>query len=311
MTQLRRLSLVCVLLAAWVLPALAAGEPLFLWQVKSETATVTMVGSIHVGKPDFFPLPAPFEDTFADADVLAVEVDMGSPESVQKAGLLMMQKGMLPAGETLESRLDPELWAALQKYAEETGKPLAMYHKMHPALVMTVFMMEEMKAQGFREDLGIDLHFLAEARDAGKQIVELETVEDQMRVLLDVDDELDDILVAQFLEEIQDVQGFIDDMVALWQAGDVDGLDRFLQDQMGDHPAMQKYYRGLLDDRNVKMAEKIETMLAGDQDVYVVVGAGHFSGRMGVLQLLRDKGWDVVQGDTEMFVGAPSPPELR
>ena len=68
-----------------------AGDKLFMWQVESETATVTLVGSIHVGKPDFFPLADPYEKSFADAGALAVEVDVEDPEIMQKSAMLMMQ----------------------------------------------------------------------------------------------------------------------------------------------------------------------------------------------------------------------------
>ena len=84
-------------------------------------------------------------------------------------------------------------------------------------------------------------------------------------------------------------------MIALWESGDVEGLDRFLQDQVGEDPAMVDLYRRLLDDRNVDMAEKIDAMLKDDADVFVVVGAGHFAGEMGILHLLEEKGWTVTQ----------------
>ncbi len=101
--------------------AATAAEPLFLWTVQSETATVTMVGSIHVGKPDFFPLPDVFENSFASAGALAVEVDIGNPANIQKTMALMTQKGILPKGETLEGRLGPEVWKRLEEYAAERG----------------------------------------------------------------------------------------------------------------------------------------------------------------------------------------------
>ena len=59
--------------------ASAVAGPLFQWEIRSETATITLVGSIHVGKADFFPLAAPFEDAFTAADALAVEVNMIDP----------------------------------------------------------------------------------------------------------------------------------------------------------------------------------------------------------------------------------------
>ena len=275
---------------------LQAGEnPIFMWQVKSETATVSLVGSIHVGKPDFFPLAEPFETAFSDAPVLAVEVDMTDPANLQKSGVLIMQKGMLPGGTTLQDRLSPELWKRMEEYAAESNMNLAMYSKLKPGLVAMIMVLEEYKKQGFDPELGIDMHFLEAAKEQGKEIRELESIEAQLDLFFSIDDQLDDILMAEFLDQMDEIAIMTEEMVGLWKTGDVDGLDKFLQDQMGDDPAMAEFYRTLLDDRNVGMADKIDEWLKGDTDIYVVVGAGHFSGPEGILSLLEGKGYKVKQ----------------
>jgi len=288
-----------VFLAATILVAagpLQAGEkPIFMWQVKSKTATVSLVGSIHVGKPEFFPLAEPFETVFADVPVLAVEVDMTDPANLQKSGVLIMQKGMLPGGTTLEDRLSPEIWKRMQKYAAESDMNLGMYTKFKPGLVAMVMVLEEYKKQGFDPELGIDMHFLEAAKEQGKEIRELESIEAQLDLFFSIDDQLDDILMVEFLDQMDEIAVMTEEMVRLWKTGDVDGLDKFLQDQMGEDPAMAEFYRTLLDDRNVGMADKIDEWLEADTDIYVVVGAGHFSGPMGILSLLEEKGYKVEQ----------------
>ncbi|MEN8008327.1 MAG: TraB/GumN family protein [Candidatus Krumholzibacteriota bacterium] len=287
--------LAVALVAAAAGPACAGEKPVFMWQVASETATVSLVGSIHVGKPDFFPLAEPFEKAFAAAPVLAVEVDMTDPVNLQKSAALMMQKGMLPGDTTLQDMLAPELWQRVETYAAENNVNLAMYSKLKPGIVAMVLVLEEFKKQGFDPELGIDKHFLDAAREQGKEIRELESVEAQLDLFLSIDDKLDDILVAEFLDQMEDIVPITEEMVGLWQAGDVVGLDRFLQDQVGEDPAMAAFYRALLDDRNVKMAEKIDEWLKGDTDIYVVVGAGHFSGPNGIIGLMEEKGYTVEQ----------------
>ena len=296
--RLNRLFLFAFLAATILVAAgpLQAGEnPIFMWQVKSETATVSLVGSIHVGKPDFFPLAEPFETAFSDAPVLAVEVDMTDPANLQKSGVLIMQKGMLPGGTTLQDRLSPEIWKRMEEYAAESNMNLAMYSKLKPGLVAMIMVLEEYKKQGFDPELGIDMHFLEAAKEQGKEIRELESIEAQLDLFFSIDDQLDDILMAEFLDQMDEIVTMTEEMVRLWKTGDVDGLDRFLQDQMGEDPAMAEFYRTLLDDRNVGMADKIVEWLEADTDIYVVVGAGHFSGPQGILSLLEDKGYKVRQ----------------
>jgi len=294
----RRLSgglITAALLWVAVAQTAIAGDKLFMWRVASETATITMVGSIHVGQADFFPLAAPFEDAFAAAPALAVEVDMTDPAVLQKSAALMMQKGMLPDEETLETRLEPEVYARLTAYAEENDIPLAMYRKFKPGIVAMVLVMDAYQKQGFDPELGIDKHFLDAAKAAKKEVRALETVEDQLDLFLDIDDTLDDILMAEFLDHAVDVKAETAEMIDYWQNGDAAGLDRFLQEQIGEGPEMEAFYRKLLDDRNAGMADSVATWLQADTDIFMVVGAGHFAGEQGIVSLLEDKGLTVRQ----------------
>ncbi len=283
-----------LLLSLLAQPALA-GDKLYMWQVKSETATISLVGSIHVGQEDFFPLADPYEEAFAAAPVLAVEVDMTDPEVLQKTAVLMMQKGMLPGEETLQTRLGPELYARLEAYAKERDMSLAMYQKFKPGIVALVLSMEEYKRQGLDPELGLDKHFLDAAKAAGKEVRALETAEDQLELFLSIDDTLDDILIAELLDQMDDLAAMTQEMIGYWRTGDADGIDSLLKSQMGESPEIEAFYTKLLDDRNVGMTESIATWLTEDADVFVVVGAGHFAGKASIIALLEAKGFKVQQ----------------
>jgi len=287
---------VLLLALAVALPAIA-GRPLFLWTVKGPQATVAMTGSIHVGRPEFFPLAAPLEQAFRDADALGVEVDVDDPAVQQEAASIVFQRGMLPGDETLESRLGKDVWTRLQAYADSAGVPLALYNKVKPGIVAMVLAMNEYQRQGYDPALGVDKHFLDAAHAEGKPVRSLETIAAQMELFLQVDDKLDDVLMDEMLDQMADLKEETERMIALWRAGDADGLERYMAEQVGDDPEMQDFYRKLLDDRNVAMADSLDSWLHGDQDVFVVVGAGHFGGDQGLVKLLEAKGWDVKQAE--------------
>ncbi len=294
MTRMLRVSVLLVLVL--VLAAAAqAGDKLFLWQVEGEQATVYLTGSIHVGKEEFFPLAEPIEQTFAATKVLAVEVDMTDPEVIQTSGQLIMTRGMLTGDETLQDRLEPETWQRLEAHAQETGVSLVMFQKMKPGIMAVVLVMNAYQQAGFDPELGIDKHFLMGAKQAGYEIRQLEKVEDQLELFFAISDELDDPLILEMLDQMADLEAYTQEMIDLWLAGDPEGLDRFVQENMGDDPELQAFYRKLLDERNVAMVETIDGWLAGDEDVFVVVGAAHYGGEMGILKLLQEKGHEVEQ----------------
>jgi uncharacterized protein YbaP (TraB family) len=55
----------------------------------------------------------------------------------------------------------------------------------------------------------------------------------------------------------------------------------------------QEFHRKLMSDRNIAMAEKIETILKGSDAHFIAVGAAHLLGQDNVLQILSEKGYRV------------------
>eukprot|EP00831_Metopus_contortus_P075367 TRINITY_DN69093_c0_g1_i1.p2 TRINITY_DN69093_c0_g1~~TRINITY_DN69093_c0_g1_i1.p2 ORF type:complete len:127 (-),score=13.60 TRINITY_DN69093_c0_g1_i1:34-378(-) len=54
---------------------LAGGEMMF-WKVSDNDSSVYLLGSMHFGKADFYPLPAVIESAYQNSDLLGVEIDM-------------------------------------------------------------------------------------------------------------------------------------------------------------------------------------------------------------------------------------------
>jgi uncharacterized protein len=59
--------------------------------------------------------------------------------------------------------------------------------------------------------------------------------------------------------------------------------------------ASQRFYKRLLDDRNIGMADKIAKMAQRGEKAFVVVGAGHLVGANSVVELLSQSGFKVKQ----------------
>ena len=104
-------TLLLVVFICWPLAAQENGgagdEPaFFVWKVEGKSNVVYLLGSVHVLKPENFPLPAPLESAFSNAQVAVFEADadkMSEPEVQAK----LMSKAQLPAGETIKQQLSP------------------------------------------------------------------------------------------------------------------------------------------------------------------------------------------------------------
>lgn len=122
---MRRLAtLLTLILVAAACRASAAEHKLFAWRVAGDPGTVYLLGSIHVGKPDLYPLPQPIEQAFAVSPELVKEIDT-SGSNLALLQQQVLQRGLYTGGDKLESHLSPPTRAALVQ-AWRTGDTAGM-----------------------------------------------------------------------------------------------------------------------------------------------------------------------------------------
>ncbi len=282
------LRIVLLLALSLSIPAWGAGEPLLIWRVKHADTNLYLLGSVHVAFAEIYPLRDEIEMAFQQSDTLVVEVDIGG-EGAQEIQQLLLQHGMQPPGQSLETSLSPETWDALSAYLRSRALPPEMFLNLRPGLVATTLSTLRLAELGMHADLGIDQHFLEQARRS-KDIVELETVEQQVSLLLDFPEP--DLLMAQTLNQLDEVDLYIRPIYDAWRLGDAEELNRLLlQDERESNPEFEPIYRRMFDDRNTQMTHKIVDMLNGEGRYFVVVGAGHLVGETGIIAQLEAQGF--------------------
>lgn len=262
----------------------------FLWKVSDSNSTVYLLGSVHFANSNYYPMSGAIEAAFAEADTVAVEVDMTSIDPI-KTQQMMQEMGSYQDGRTLQDELSPETWRKLEDYLAQQGIPAHLVISQKPGmLIMTLTSMELMKL-GMSPQFGIDLHFLSRAK-GNKRVVELETLEQQMELLLDMDD--GDVAMNQTLEEFPSFPELSNQLFNAWQSGDTSIMQKLLIDEpLQKYPESKEYFDKMFTDRNRTMTEKIRNYLGGTNTYFVIVGAGHLIGDQGIVNLLEGKGYKV------------------
>lgn len=275
----------------------AAAQPLFLWQATRGDAEVWLLGSVHVGSSEFYPLDDRIEAAFAAADTLACEIDLTDPTVAAKAALLSMQKGSYPAGETLRDHLSAETWEAVSSRLAAAGLPEAAYAQFRPTLASVMLTMLELQAMGLNPDQGIDKHLLTRAHADSLPVVDLETVEGQVEALFSHDTGVEELILTESLSLTgEELQGIFAEMVAAWRGGDVEAMSKLIAEQWLDDPRLTAFHEAILGTRNRQMAQTIDHRAgAGETTWFVVVGAAHLVGEDGLPALLAAAGWQVAQ----------------
>ena len=263
-----------------------------LWKVSDADNAIYLLGSFHALRADDYPLPAPVQAAFADAESLAFEVtpaEMESPELLRQ----MMQAARLSGGQKLSAVLAPSTWKRLQDYCRRNGLDANAFEPLAPWFVSLSLSLREMTRQGFDPALGLDRHLMAEASGAGKPTSGLETAADQIRVLSGMSLDTQRQFLEDFLDDAADPQGGTAALHASWRRGDAAAIEARMVDELANKYA--DLYRRINVDRNQAWLPQLRRMLdaAGTDDTLVVVGALHLLGKDGLVQQLQAKGYRV------------------
>lgn len=273
-----------LLLTLFVVLDVRAAEPaagkLFMWRVKSATATAYLLGSLHVAKPEMYPLDPQIENAFRDSHALVVEAD-ASPEKAAGMALQMLMSASYPKGDSLDKHISPSTLAAL---LAKTSLPEAQVKMLKPWFVAMTLTLVELQKLGIDPQYGVDLHFLEKAK--GKPVIELESAASQIELFDGFGDKEQEEFLQYTLKENENIGKHINEIIAAWQAGDAKRIEDFLLQSLKDSPETKPLYVKLFDERNAQMARKITELLKTDKTYFIVVGAGHLVGETGLLAQL-------------------------
>jgi len=266
-----------------------AGEKCFLWKIQSKTATVYILGSMHMAKPDIYPLPQKIEEIFAKSAVLALEAD---PAKAQDTALLrqMLAAAAYAKGGTLKEHLSGETFELARREIERLGLPMETFSRTKPWFLAMSIETLELQRLDYDPANGIDIYFAGKAAGE-KQIVELESFDYQIRLLNGFSDREQELFLLYTLKEMATLQDEIEELMAAWRTGDTKSMERLVTRTLTESPELQPIFAKLFFKRNREMTARIEQLLKGKQTVFVAVGAAHLVGKEGIIEQLRGKGF--------------------
>ena len=263
----------------------------FFWQAQSDTGTVYLLGSVHFGRQDMYPLPETVMKAFDNASTLIVEADVTALDPMQ-AGALLAGKAMYTNGGTLQSELDADTWERLTEVGTKLGLSPQLLNIQKPWMASMTLMALAVKQLGYSETLGIDMYFLNRARDK-KQIVELEGLAWQTDFMASLSKTEQILLLTDAIRMAEEGDTYFDRMITAWKQGNTTQLAALMEESFGNSPAAATLNKKMLTDRNAAMAAKIHNLASGGATLFVVVGAAHMIGDDGLVTHLQRQGYTV------------------
>ncbi|MFK0525573.1 TraB/GumN family protein [Paenibacillus illinoisensis] len=262
----------------------------FMWEVESNGNTVYLVGSMHIADDSFYPLREEFEEAFAEADYLGVEIDISkaADEAQQK---LILDLGSYQDGTTLKDHVSSETYTKLEDILKKNGLEPNALDAFKPWVAESTLASLKSAAAGYEASAGVDLYFIQKAIESKLPIIELESYESQLGMFNDFSKELQEETLKATLDNFDVLDDSVNQMAEMWKTGN----DEQLLDLTNNFSDNEEYNQAMLIDRNIGMADKIDGYLKSDkkEEYFIVVGAAHYLGEHGIVKLLEDKGYTV------------------
>lgn len=268
----------------------SANGRVFGWKVKSPTSTAYLVGSIHLAKPDLYPLDPRLENAFNSSGALVVEVDVG--RETGELAQMMMVKASYPTGDAIDRHVAPEILQQAEAQLAKSGFALAMFAQYKPWFLAQAVLLTELQRLGYSPTNGIDVYFLSKARDK-KKILELETADAQIDMLNSFSDHEQELFLLYTLKDLDNTEKNVNEILESWKQGDADRMEKFLTQSLKDMPELEAVYKKLIDDRNEAMTQTIDGYLKTSDTYFIVVGSAHIVGEKGLLNRLKKAGYSV------------------
>ena len=277
------------LLAAVAAPALAA-DPVpnvspAMWVVKDQDTTIYLFGTFHMldGKRDWF--NDEVKTAFDASNELVMEIVM--PENPAALQPLIMKHAIDQSGKPLSAKLKPEVKAKLDKELGTLGVPAAAMDKLEPWFVSMTMAAVGAGKLGLKPEHGPEKVLTKAAKEKGKPISAVETVEGQIAILDGMPEATQIAALTHTIEGMSKLGETFMPMLAAWSSGDTDALVKVMNSGLDNDPVV---YKAMLTDRNAKWAEWIGTRMEKPGTVFMAVGAGHLAGKDSVQDYLAKKG---------------------
>jgi uncharacterized protein YbaP (TraB family) len=257
-----------------------------VWAIKGAKNTVYLAGSVHLLRASDSRLPAAFDKAYADSAALVMEIDMDDLNPMEAQGI-MLEKGMYTGDESLSEVIGKARFAKLEKQAGDMGIPSEALERFQPWMAAMTLAELQLAKMGFDPNSGVEKQITAHAQADRKEITGFETLSEQLGLLANLSQPDQIKFLDLTLEEMAEMKGETDDLLAAWRTGNASKLASILSEEYGAAPGL---YGTLVSERNRRWIPQIEKLLKSDKNYMVVVGTLHIVGKNGLLDLLKSDG---------------------
>ena len=277
-------------------PARNFATPPFYRIAGNGGGTLLLMGTIHLGPREGWQFSPPLLEALEHADRLIVEVDLRKTTE-DSVSTLLAEMVVLSPPDTLLDLVSPETAKLLgdnQAQLTEMGMPANAWKWKKPWYVALWLIESASSRSGFEASRSADNVILGAL--GTRPLIGLESFEEQLEIFDDLSPTLQDAMLRDTLLRLDTAVEEIHSLVKAWRRGDEEALEELALDGLDELPGRDEFHKVVLTDRNRRWVTVFRSFLdrpeyAGET-FFAGVGALHLVGDDGLVQLLREAGYE-------------------
>jgi uncharacterized protein YbaP (TraB family) len=268
----------------------------FLFEIRKGSQVSLLFGTIHVGRPEFYPLPASRLSRLARFDALVLEADV---TDTGRAVVATQKFAMYGDGvDGLDRRLSPDLLKRTEAVLARNQLDRAPMMRMKPWMLGTVLALFEAAQAGYMPALAAEAYLIRLAKADNKPILEFEGIERQFALFESAPWSTQVAFLEDALKAVETnaARREVNRIVQAWETADRVALERLLAEMRAQTTVGARFtVDTILLGRHDAMVQRIESLMADGRNYLFAVGALHLVGPRGLVELLKARGYTVTE----------------
>ena len=264
------------------------------WEINgTHGGKVYLLGSMHVGAEEMYPLDPYINEAFINANYLFVEVKQND-KTIMAMNKALFQSGRYEDNDSISGHITPETYTQMQEWLKTYQMPIDSLDKYKPWVAALNLSMFELMQLGFSPMYGIDKHFESKAKRMSKQIYSLEGVSEQIGVLKFDENNYQENFLKMVMGSKKGTKSDMDILVNAYKEGNVTYFEQEILAPINSYPKIKEL---MLTKRNEKMLDKIQRYIKSKKGrkYFIVVGLAHLIGEEGLVELIKAKGYQITR----------------
>lgn len=272
-----------------------------LWKISGNGLSKPsyLFGTHHLVPISFLDSIPGVGEAFEETEQTVGELDMGG--DMPKMQMLIMREAVMPQGMSYETLLSPDDRLLLDSMLRSVtgGVGLDQLGQFKPAmlsnLISVALYRQYYPSSASAAEQGLDLYFQEEALKRSRPVIGLETAEEQISVLMNLQSpERQAEMLMCMVKHPDLLRKEMDDLQTAYYAQDIRALRELYENGTPDDPcpATEEEKSAHNGDRNRMWLERLPVIM-GERSSFIAVGCLHLTGTDGLIEGLRKQGYRV------------------